>query len=276
MNSFREKVAYNDGSYFMLIYDGTPIGVNEDEYHEIERRIRGFMDNRDIHDDVVKNISFLRTIFVDYDEKYLYIKYSDKSKVEYVEYKNKELTLYDCKILESNKKGNKSSQNNLKQRSRIMDALKNIGPIGIGPTEYRLIDCYNYFYDMNPNFSNRQVSVLFQCMILILRKYGINVLELNDYVFDQNLGIPVSQSLDKIVSDLFPYGMIRKKGNDKSLTEDEIVRIKTIGKDVFNQISGVDRFQGVMRITSSLYNDENKLDEINQKQFVKTKKIKNS
>lgn len=253
MKSFREKVAYLDGSYFLLIYEGTPLDLSEDDYHEVERKLRLFMDNKEVHSDIIKNVSFLRTIFVDYDEQYLYVKYHDKTKDEYVEYKNKELTLYECKDLDTDKKKkNKSTKNSFKTRTDTYNQLKNIGPIGIGKDEYKIIDVYNYFFNMCPNFSYKQINIIIQCMILILKKYNINILDNNDYIMDEELGIPISPSLNERISGLFPYGIIRSKSNEKLLSNEEIEKISLIGNQVSNAIHGTDRLQNLVKITKSL------------------------
>ena len=267
MESFREKTAYNDGSYFLLIYDGTPIELTDDERSEVDRRLHMFMDNREIHSDVIKNVSFIRTIFIDYDEHYLYIKYHDKNKDEYVEYKDKELTLYDVNIkeVEKKKKGKDSKEKNyLRQKGETLNSLKNIGPIGVLPLHYKLIDMYNYFYNMHPNFSNNQINILFQCMIQILKRFDIDLIELNDFTYNEEIGINTSPTLEKMVNDLFPYGMIKTKDNDREIKDEEKEKIKTVGSIIINNIHGVDRVQRLINITKLLCPSEKELDDINK------------
>ena len=255
MKSFREKVAYLDGSYFLLIYEGTPFNLTEDEYHESERRLRVFMDNKEIHSDMIKNIAFIRTIFIDYNEEYLYVKYHDKTKDEYAEYKKGELTLYDCKDLGNNPK-KKNNKNSYKSRTDIYNQLKNIGPIGIGEEEYRIIDTYNLFYNMNPNFAYKDINVIIQCMVLILKKYGITIVDDNDYILDEELGIPISPSLNERIGKLFPYGIIRSTGKDTSMSEEEKENIKNIGKEINQNCSAMNRIQELIKVTKSLCDDE--------------------
>lgn len=271
MKEFRERVAYNDGSYFLLIYNGTPNDIDDDEYGEIRRKIRLFLENRDVHGDMVKNVSFIRTIFIDYDEEYLYAKYHNKEKDEYVEYKNKQLTLYDCISKENDvsKKKGKNNKSNFRQKSETQTLLKNIGPIGIGPLEYKLIDIYNYFFHTHPTFGNKQISTIYQCMILILKKFNVNVVDFNDYVYDEKLGIQVSPTLEDRISNLFPYGTIRSTGNDKELTDEEKEKISIIGNKIINAIYGVDRIQALIRMTKMLYANENELSSEN-KELIKS------
>lgn len=261
MKEFRERVAYNDGSYFLLIYDGTPIDVDEDEHGEIQRKIRLFLENKDVHNDMVKNVAFIRTIFIDYDESYLYAKYHDKDKDEYVEYKNKVLTLYNCisKEPENNKKKGKGNKDNYKKTGNIQEQLRNIGPIGVGPLEYKLIDIYNCFFNMHPTFANRQIVVLYQCMIQILKRFNINVVDFDDYVYDEKLDIMVSPTLEDTISNLFPYGTIRSTGIDKELTEEDKNKIKIVGNKISMAIQGVDRIPGLIRMTRELCPRDNNL-----------------
>lgn len=257
MRSFRERVSYLDGSSFIFMYDGIPIDLSDDEQTEIARKVRKFMENKEIHSDVIKNVSFIRTIFIDYDEQYLYIKYHDRTKDEYVEYKNKQLTLYNCKELETNnKKKNRTSSNST--RNETLNALKSIGPVGIGEDEYRLIDCFNYFYNMHPNFSNRQINIYFQCMVNILKEYGMELISNDDYILDPELGINVSPSLSKKITDLFPYGIIKRINNDNYLQEEEIEKIKEIGNNLSDTIHGVDKVKELLKYTQELKVDKKK------------------
>ena len=271
MKEFRERVGYNDGSYFLLIYNGTPNDVDEDEQGEIKRKIRLFLENKAVHNDMVKNVAFIRTIFIDYDESYLYAKYHDKEKDEFVEYKDKKLTLYDCitKEQSTSKKKGKENKSPLKQKSEIQALLKNIGPIGIGPQEYKLIDIYNYFFNTHPTFGNKQISTIYQCMILILKKFNVNVIDFNDYVLDEELGIMKSPTLEDRINNLFPYGTIRSTDNDKELTDEDKKKIRIIGNKIINAIYGVDRTQALIRMTKMLYANENELSNEN-KELIKS------
>ena len=271
MKEFRERVGYNDGSYFLLIYNGTPNDVDEDEQGEIKRKIRLFLENKAVHNDMVKNVAFIRTIFIDYDESYLYAKYHDKEKDEFVEYKNKELTLYDCITKEqpTSKKKGKENKSPLKQKSETQALLKNIGPIGIGPLEYKLIDIYNYFFNTHPTFGNKQIATIYQCMILILKKFNVNVIDFDDYVLDEELGMMKSPTLEDRINNLFPYGTIRSTDNDKELTEEDKKKISIIGNKIINAIYGVDRTQALIRMTKMLYANENELSNEN-KELIKS------
>lgn len=254
MESFRERVANNDGSYFLLMYDGTPIDLSEDDLSEVERSLRIFMENKEVHSDVIKNISFLRTIFVDFDEEYLYIKYHDKTKDEYVEYKNKELTLYDCKYLNtSNKK--RETNDSFKSKAEISNRLRNIGPIGIGECEYKIIDTYNLFYNTHPNFFNKETDLVIQCMVLILKKYGINVTN-DDFIYNKELEMPISQSLSDRVNGLFPYGIIKSTGKCTAFSEEEKEKIRIIGNQVNSSINLMNRLKELINYTKSLYQDD--------------------
>ena len=250
MERFRERRANNDGSYFLLLYDGEPVDINEDERGEIDRRLRMFMDNKEAHADMIKNVSFIRTIFIDYDEKYIYMKYHDKEKDEFVEYRDKELTVYECKYQDLGKKKGKSSQKAYKQKADISIKLKDIGPIGVGLDEYKLIDCFNYFYNTHPNFSNKQTFILFQCMMQILKKFDIEIIELNDFIYDSELGINTSFELEQKVSNLFPYGMIKTVG--KGEISDLENKIRIIGNTINDSIEGIHRFQGLLNVTKLL------------------------
>ena len=266
METFKERRANNDGSYFLLIYEGTPIELSRDDRSEVDRRLRMFMDNKDIHTDVIKNVSYIRTIFIDFDEEYIYMKYHDNNKDEMVEYKNKELTLYDLKSKESEakKKGkNKINNDAYQKRNETLSKLKNIGPVGIGPNEYKLIVAYNYFFNMHPNFVSKNINIQFQCMIQILSKFGVQLLELNDYCYDEERGIMISPLLDKIVGDLFPYGMIRGI-NEKEINDLDKRKISIIGDNVNNNIQGINRLQELINITRLLCPTEKDMENINR------------
>ncbi len=275
MKEFRERVSSNDGSYFLLIYNGTPIDLTEDESREIDRRIRLFMDNRSIQNDLLKCVAFLRTIMIDFDETYIYLKYYSKTQEERVEYRDKKLSLYESTIQNSDKKNDKKTINFNKDngyatisgygknesdaaRARV-EELKTVGPIGVGNQEIKLIDCYHYFYNMHPNFTGSQTNDLCQCMNLILKRFNIDILNVDDYVYDPEKEIAYSETITDMVHDLFPYGQITISGKSQDFTEEEIEKIKLIGSKVCNSINDMNRVRGLIRIASLLNTDESKL-----------------
>ena len=79
---------------------------------------------------------------------------------------------------------NKINNDAYQKRNETLSKLKNIGPVGIGPNEYKLIVAYNYFFNMHPNFVSKNINIQFQCMIQILSKFGVQLLELNDYCYN--------------------------------------------------------------------------------------------
>ena len=258
MKEFRERSSFNDGSYFILIYDGIPIDVDEEERGEIERKLRDFMNNEEIHNDVIKNIAFIRTIFIDYDEQYLYIKYHNKVKDEFVEYRNKNLTIHEVKDK------TRSLHEIYKYKRNIRTSLKDIGPIGVGEDEYKLIEYYNCFFNIHPNFANNKMHIVFQCMNLILKRFGIDIINVDDYIYDEELGINISPTLDKKIIDLFPYGVIRRTGYDKGISIEEKEKIKAIGRIINDSIEGVERLKGLIKVTKLLCPKENELGNIDK------------
>ena len=89
-------------------------------------------------------------------------------------------------------------------------------------------------------------------------KYNID-----DYYYDEEQGLMISPSLDKIITDLFPYGMI-KGISEKEINDLDKEKIAVIGNNINNSIQGINRIQGLISITRLLCPTEKETEDINK------------
>ena len=275
MAEYKERKAYKDGSYLLLIYKGTPKYDDADRKAEVERGLYLFMNNERIHDSIVRNASFIRTIFHDYDEEYMYLKYHSNDKDEYVEFVNGEMTLFERKANELDKINSKEkkmvvrhetsyskggtvkfgscfSKQAFERVNSIVNRLKTVGPVVLDNDHQELIDAFMAFYNNTPNFSNPDINMYYQNMIAILKKFNIEILNFDD--FEMIDGFPYSLKLEEMILDMTMFGLTR--GIDDIITLDNGTkeRIKEIGLNIKNKVtrSGVP-MNNLILFTKTLY-----------------------
>lgn len=223
---------YENGTTLEFRYEGISNPVFDEE--KAERLIETFFSNEKRVSDMERNISYIRTILKDTEEKLLVIKYNDGKNMETVKYDNKVLFLFECKEYNDESSnymeicftpgcGLKVSFSDLETNCIIeypqsetikdkfskiiehIDDLKNAGFVYLDKDSKLLIEIYKLFYKENPDFSKEDINIKMQTMVLILAQFDICC---GDYSFDFCEKMPESLTLFQKVYNLFPLGEI--------------------------------------------------------------------
>lgn len=91
-NKFKK---YESGATFEFRYEGTPTLVFDVE--KVDKLIETFLNDEKTLKVMTRNISYIRTILKDSNEKLLVVKYDDGKNIETVKYDNKILFSYEYK-----------------------------------------------------------------------------------------------------------------------------------------------------------------------------------
>lgn len=92
INKFKK---YESGATFEFRYEGTPTLVFDEE--KVDKLIETFLNDEKTLKVMTRNISYIRTILKDSNEKLLVVKYDDGKNIETVKYDNKILFSYEYK-----------------------------------------------------------------------------------------------------------------------------------------------------------------------------------
>ncbi len=254
--SISETRNFDDES-IEIKYEGIPLKENTDE-KEVRRMIRDFVDNHK-HDNMLENVTILRTILRDYVEISLDVYFCNKNGSETVSYthiygtglanwfsfmKNSQ----NCKIkydsvlgLELNYHDEfdniKKYTDYLSDIMKYISDLSNLEPIVINDNDKALIEIYKLFYKENPDFSSRDINVKVQTMMSILA--GFNVTLDCDYSFSlmTKLKIPFSLKLEEMVQKMYPFGVVDEVQDNVKLAEEPKKTIEIVGDSVRDAIS---------------------------------------
>lgn len=208
-----EKTFFNKNKLLYFIFSGSEKKENID-YDKLNQIIEQCFENLKCCDDMVENISRIRTIFKDFDEFYL--------EIHLFEGENKIIILYVNKLLfryeETNEKGINlrytigkgiSYSDNVLEpyTSGIIDSslnkinylkqLETIDSLKMTNKDKILYQVYKIFYGETPDFSSSTINAKFQMMLLILEEFGISF----DYNFIKgNRNYPVSFEVTEFVN----------------------------------------------------------------------------
>ena len=244
-----KKVAHDkDGGILELEYSGM-VNYNVDG-SKLEEMIDKFMVQFTHHNNMIRNVQFIRTILKDSTEKLLQLNYKGLGVEKNVKYENGELALYEAKekydLIEedncfitkytpdnnlvfdikdaNNTKVEHYNINNISKRVENtlyeIDDLKHPDFIKLNHTAKIIVEMYKLFYNENPDFSSPNINIKIQTMLSILNEFNIS---LNDYYSFSPVGkkkIPVSISLDSFINELFPLGEIKNVSDPVRLTND--------------------------------------------------------
>lgn len=245
-------------------YKGIP-SVNAD-LDKIDALIEDFISNHR-HNYMIENVSIVRTILTDCEEKLLVIFYQDEKGSELVKYDNSNLFLYEKSQREENSEyydrykikyeptnGIKLHYNNhetdvadylgielvSKEITEIMKQiyyLKNAKPIVLDTDDKALIEIYKLFYNENPDFSSKGINIKVQTMMSILAEFGISLED--DYGFSLcgKVKMPVSLNLEQRVNKLYPLGKVSSFEDGVKLAEEPKKIIKIVGETIKETIT---------------------------------------
>lgn len=269
---------YENGVTFEFRYEGNSTPVFDEE--KAERLIEKFLSNEKKVSVMSRNISYIRTILKDTDEKLLVIKYNDGKNVETVKYDNKVLFLFECKEYNDESsnymevsftpgRGLKVSFSDLEndcitdypQSKTIKDKfnqiiehiedLKNAGFVYLDNDSKLLIEIYKLFYNENPDFSKEDINIKIQTMMLILAQFDICY---GDYTFDFYEKMPESLTIFQKVYNLFPLGEITIVDNPLELKASAKKYIKIVGETIRDTLGNEENLnEALITISKAIY-----------------------
>lgn len=245
-------------------YNGIP-SVNAD-LDKIDALLEDFISNHR-HNYMIENVSIVRTILTNCEEKLLVIFYQDEKGSELVKYDNSNLFLYEKSQREENSEyydrykikyeptnGIKLHYNNhetdvadylgielvSKEITEIMKQiyyLKNAKPIVLDTDDKALIEIYKLFYNENPDFSSKGINIKVQTMMSILAEFGISLED--DYGFSLcgKVKMPVLLNLEQRVNKLYPLGKVSSFEDGVKLAEEPKKIIKIVGETIKETIT---------------------------------------
>lgn len=249
---FNRNIMSENDEKFAFNFEGIESNSNINK-EKINKLLDNFINSKS-HTNMVRNVTFIKTILKEFEEKLLVVEYYDKTSQEVVKYDNGNLVYfkYQNKNNEnkmtsefSNKKLNLSfsdyiidypnydSINN--QFSKLIEhihLLKIVKPVNLDLDSKALIEIYKLFYNENPDFSLPNINIRVQTMMSILAQFGIT-LE-NDYSFSL-LGknkMPNSLYLEQLVYELFPLGEITDIDEPIKIADNPKKIIKIVGEGV--------------------------------------------
>ena len=266
---FCDTLNFDDGS-IEIKYKGVPLREDSNE-NEVRRMLRDFVDNHK-HDDMLENVTILRTIFRDYMEVSLDVYFCDKNGSEFVQYdksqplflfkkvykkfdgyNTKEVTVEyntkdgislnyshsDMTIVFPNKRSTVTKEiDNIMQY--IDTLLTEVKAITLNDDDKALIEIYKLFYKENPDFSSKDINVKVQTMMSILA--GFNVTLDCDYSFSlmTKLKMPFSLKLEEMVQKMYSFGVVDEVKDNVKLAEEPKKIIEIVGNSIRESISDED------------------------------------
>lgn len=283
-NKSIEKTLIDDNKVFYFIFTGNEKKENID-YDKLDKLIEQCFEKIKSCDDMIRNVTWLRTIFKDFDESYLEIHFFKGENKKIVVYIDKQLCLYE-EVKKDNKfiyrigkelklyNNDKENSNILSIISRKIDqikALKDVTMLKLSDNERLLCEIYYLFYGENPDLCSSNISAKMQMMLLILEEFDLSF----DYEFTKQCRqIPVCYEVANFVKKMKPLGKVRVK---LTLPPKKRELIKEIGNKINNYISQSDNeVEELIRIGTSLYDSHFSQDDKNKDKIIgliKTSKI---
>lgn len=205
--------------------------------------------------DIIKNISWIRTIYKDLKEIDLIMQVTTlgkDSKNIIVTYRKGELEFYKrfelpgTKFAKYNFVFTYSKQNGinistnktfdcekLKEliNSKIeqLKQLENVKPITLNYDSKLLCEIYKSFYQESPDFSEENINIKVQTMMSILEEFGITLEKYSGFSIYSHANFPISLNLEYLVNQLTPLGKINGIEDSVKLSEESRDTIETIG-----------------------------------------------
>lgn len=252
-----KKLNFTKGS-IEIRYNGLHTNDNVD-LDKIYALLEDFINNHR-HNYMIENVTIIRTILKDCEEKELDIFYQDENVSEHIKYNNSNLILYEKSEREENSEyydrykikyeltnGIKLDYNNheidvadysgielvSKEITEMMKQiyyLKNAKAVVLDTDDKLLIEIYKLFYNENPDFSSKDINIKVQTMMFILAEFGISLGD--DYGFSLcgKIGVPMSLNLEQRVNKLYPLGEVSSLKDNVKLAKEPKRIIKIVGE----------------------------------------------
>lgn len=149
--------------------------------------------------------------------------------------------------------------------SEVMNLIGNL--VDITPTKLEtldedLIQVYKAFYNENPDFSDPNINIKVQSMLVILEEFGLKFFDKYNYYFIhymQGNSYPNSPDLEVRINELYPYGEIEVDENNSRLTEKAKKRMKIINESILTAIGDNDLVEALKVISTVVFTSKRNL-----------------
>lgn len=278
---FANKKEYDNGKIFEFIFESWASNQNIDK-NKINGMLINFINNKVFDKDMPRNVSFLRTILKDFEEKILVIKSEDIINYEVVVYYHGILSLFRCKTRSEESENSlnveftpgkglnitfmdyedniidypncKNINEQFSELIKHIGLLKSAEAINLDLDSKTLIEIYKLFYNENPDFSLPNINVKIQTMMSILIQFGISLGD--DYAFSLlgKFKMPISINLEQVVNKLFPLGEIDNIDDPVKIAEKPKKIIKIVGECVREVINdGYNKDEALITISKVIH-----------------------
>lgn len=267
--TINKELIFNEG-YFTINYEGIPNNENFD-LNKVQVLLDDFLNNHS-HKNMIENVTIVKTILKDCDEKILVICYKDRNSSETVKYLNSNFYLYEIvKKGPSNDYTIKYDLNNginfdysnseidlvsddIKEIVDQIHRLKNIEPVFLNPYDKAIVEMYRLFYNENPNFSSKDINNKVQSMLFLLKEFGISLSDDYEFISFGKGKMPISLRLKQAINKLYPFDKIDNPLNDIKLTDKCKKTIKIIGDCIREELSKEqDLYEALIIINKYIY-----------------------
>lgn len=252
--NLRKLKESKNGATLEFRYEGIQNNVFDKE--KTEKLIESFLSKDTLHQDMIRNIIYLRTILKDTEEKLLVVKYENDDSTEIVKYDNGFLFSFECKKVNSEDYieakftpcdgltvsfGNFGhdhimepiqAKNTKDKFAEIVDhiaSLRKASCVYLDNDSKAVIEAYKLFYNENLDFSKEDINIKIQTMMSILVQFNICF---GDYSFNINDKMPESIRVAKMVNHLFPLGEVVAIEDPIELKEEAKETIKMVGETI--------------------------------------------
>lgn len=268
MEKVKISKSYNlENESFTINYEGIT-EINNNDLSDVNNLLTDFVNNRN-HIDMVTNVRILATIFKNFNNMKLEVFSHYNGVSENIRYQNDELIYYErvigsneCKFEYNNLSGFKFECD--KQSSNVVISLltemveqlyflKQFKKYDLNTDDKILIEIYRLFYNENPDFSDKNINIKIQTMMLILVQFNIS---LSEYSFTlwKNSKIPTSEDLNMQINKLYSFGKIKGEDNYIVLSKEAKKVIKTVSESLNNLITSNENFlEKLMLISRIIY-----------------------
>jgi len=179
-------------------------------------------------------VSFIKTIFRDFNEELLQVSYEDENTCEKVLYINGNLKNYIKEGSDYSISYNQASKINLNYKkiknissyeeisrakeeiSKLIESIyviEDVPVIKLDEEAKKLIQVYQLFYQQNPDFSEEDISIKIEAMLVILAGFDYSLNENYSFNMLRKGKMPISLYLEDMIDKLFPYGRIEEVSN---------------------------------------------------------------
>lgn len=275
-----KKTLNNEKEKFEVRFEFVPKDEKFD-FNRLEKLLDDFINNHK-HDYMIKNVTIIRTMLEDCEEKLLVISYEDEKGSEFVKFINSNLYLYESSKLEENNKydnrykikyepfsGIKLDYNNhkfdvtdhldfelaskeIKEMLQQIYCLMNVKAIKLNREEKLLIEIYKLFYNENPDFLNKEINIKIQTMLFILSSFGVSLGDNYNFSLYKDEKAPFSINLAILINKLYPFGEVENIKDNVKLNKEIEKIIKIVGQCIRDVISSEEDLNNALAVISKI------------------------